>query len=203
MIDLPLKNSSSIDLDFRPIEHGHDEEASVHGRADRRDFAGAGGRAKTADLARKYAVSLATLYNFKAKFGGPDVSEAKRLKALEEESARLKKLLADQMLDAAALCELLSKKNARARREARSRRADSGRHGPVGASGLFHRRYGPQDRSLFAPAAGGRKTAQKLRDLADVLRRFGYRRLVRFAAARGRDFGHEPHASTGSTARKC
>lgn len=66
--------------------------------------------AKVADLARKYAVSEATLYNWKAKFGGMDVSEAKRLKALEEENARLKKLLADQMLDAAALRELLAKK---------------------------------------------------------------------------------------------
>jgi putative transposase len=66
--------------------------------------------AKAVDLARKYAVSETTLYNWKAKFGGMDVSEAKRLKALEEENARLKKLLADQMLDAAALRELLSKK---------------------------------------------------------------------------------------------
>jgi putative transposase len=72
--------------------------------------------AKAADLARKYAVSETTLYNWKAKFGGMDVSEAKRLKALEEENARLKKLLADQMLDAAALRELLSQKG-RARLE--------------------------------------------------------------------------------------
>jgi putative transposase len=66
--------------------------------------------AKTADLARKYAVSEATIYNWKAKYGGMDVSEAKRLKALEDENARLKKLLADQMLAAAALRELLGKK---------------------------------------------------------------------------------------------
>jgi len=66
--------------------------------------------AKVADLARKYAVSEATLYNWKAKFGGMYVSEAKRLKALEDENARLKKLLADQMLDVAALRELLAKK---------------------------------------------------------------------------------------------
>jgi putative transposase len=65
---------------------------------------------KVADLARKHAVSEATLYNWKAKFGGMDVSEAKRLKALEEENAKLKKLLADQMLEAAALRELLGKK---------------------------------------------------------------------------------------------
>ena len=66
--------------------------------------------AKTADLARKHGVSEATLYNWKSKYGGMDVSDAKRLKALEEENARLKKLLAEQMLDAAALRELLAKK---------------------------------------------------------------------------------------------
>ena len=65
---------------------------------------------KTADLARKYGISEATIYNWKAKFGGMVVSEARRLKALEEENAKLKKLLAEQMLDAAALRELLSKK---------------------------------------------------------------------------------------------
>ncbi len=66
--------------------------------------------AEVADLARKHAVSEATLYNWKAKFGGMDVSEAKRLKAREEENAKLTKLLADQMLEAAALRELLGKK---------------------------------------------------------------------------------------------
>jgi putative transposase len=66
--------------------------------------------AKAADLARKHGVSEATLYNWKAKFGGMDVSEAKRLRQLEDENAKLKKLLAEQMLDAAALRELLSKK---------------------------------------------------------------------------------------------
>lgn len=50
--------------------------------------------AKTADLARKHGVSEATLYNWKAKFGGMDVSEAKRLKQVEDENAKLKKLLA-------------------------------------------------------------------------------------------------------------
>ena len=66
--------------------------------------------AKTADLCRKHGISEATLYNWKAKYGGMDVSEAKRLKALEDENAKLKKLLAEQMLDVAALRELLSKK---------------------------------------------------------------------------------------------
>src|ERR1700675_2580096 len=65
---------------------------------------------KTADLARKHGVSEATLYNWKAKYGGLDVSEAKRLRALEDENRKLKKLLAESMLDNAALKELLSKK---------------------------------------------------------------------------------------------
>ena len=66
--------------------------------------------AKTADLARKHGLSEATLYNWKAKYGGMDVCDARRLKALEEENGKLKKLLADAMLDASALRELLAKK---------------------------------------------------------------------------------------------
>jgi len=66
--------------------------------------------AKTADLARKHGVSEATLYNWKAKFGGMDVSEAKRLRTLEDENTKLKRLLADAMLDNAALKDLLGKK---------------------------------------------------------------------------------------------
>jgi putative transposase len=66
--------------------------------------------AKTADLCRKHGISEATFYNWKSKFGGLDVSEAKRLKQLQDENGKLKKLLADAMLDNAALKDLLSKK---------------------------------------------------------------------------------------------
>ena len=66
--------------------------------------------AKTADLARKHGVSEATLYNWKARFGGMEVSDAKRLKALEDENAKLKKLLAEAMLDNAMLKEITAKK---------------------------------------------------------------------------------------------
>ncbi len=55
-------------------------------------------------------MSEATLYNWKSKFGGMDVSDAKRLKGLEDENAKLKRLLAESMLDASALRELLTKK---------------------------------------------------------------------------------------------
>lgn len=63
-----------------------------------------------AELCRKHGVSNASVYKWKARYGGMEVSEAKRLKALEEENARLKKLLADSMLDNAALKDLLGKK---------------------------------------------------------------------------------------------
>ena len=66
--------------------------------------------AKTGDLARKHGISEATLYNWKAKYGGMDVPDAKRLRSLEEENRKLKKLLAETMLDQAALKELLTKK---------------------------------------------------------------------------------------------
>lgn len=66
--------------------------------------------ARTADLARKHGVSEATLYNWKARYGGLEVSEARRLRALEDENRRLKRLLADTMLDNAGLKDLLAKK---------------------------------------------------------------------------------------------
>lgn len=66
--------------------------------------------AKTAELCRRHGISSATFYAWKAKFGGMDVSDAKRLKALEDENARLKRLLAESLLDQAALKDLLSRK---------------------------------------------------------------------------------------------
>ena len=66
--------------------------------------------AKTADMARRYGVSKATIYIWKSKYGGLEVSEARRLKELEGENAKLKRLLADTMLDNVALKDLLAKK---------------------------------------------------------------------------------------------
>ena len=64
---------------------------------------------KTAELCRKHGISDATFYNWKAKYGGMDVSDAKKLRSLEVENAKLKKLLAEEMLDKQALKDLLSK----------------------------------------------------------------------------------------------
>lgn len=123
------------------------------------------------DLARKHGISEAAIYNWKVKFSGVDVSEAKRPRALEEENVKLKKLLAEQMLDAAAPRELPSK-NGRARRQARCCRASAGRHEAVGTAcsivGADRRmiRYcssRPPDAALRG----------RLRDLANERRRFG------------------------------
>ncbi|RUM16816.1 IS3 family transposase [Rhizobium phaseoli] len=133
--------------------------------------------AKAADLCRKHGISEATFYNWKAKYGGMEVSEAKRLKALEDENARLKKLLAEQMLDAAALRELLGKKmvGPAAKRDA-----------------VTHLRtvMGLSERRACQIISADRKTIRyqsnrppetelraKLRHLANERRRFGYRRL--------------------------
>lgn len=64
----------------------------------------------TADVCRKHGISQATFYKYKAKYGGMEVSDARRLKSLEDENARLKKLLAEQMLDNAILRDVASKK---------------------------------------------------------------------------------------------
>ncbi len=61
------------------------------------------------ELCRRHGISDATFYNWRKKYGGMDVSDAKRLKTLEDENSRLKKLLAEQMMDVATLKELLAK----------------------------------------------------------------------------------------------
>lgn len=61
------------------------------------------------ELCRKHSISDATFYTWRSKYGGMEISEAKRLKALEEENAKLKKLLAESMLDVSTLREMLGK----------------------------------------------------------------------------------------------
>ncbi len=132
---------------------------------------------KPAELCRKYGISEATYYNWKAKFGGMTVSDAQRLKELEQENSRLKRLLAESMLDNSALKDLLSRS---------SKPASQTRGGPnpddrtrngyhpglrlVGISrSLFHyesRRTG-DDQTLT-----GRMMA-----IAAQKRRYGYRRI--------------------------
>jgi putative transposase len=68
------------------------------------------GGVSTADVCRRHGISSATFFKWKSRFGGMDVSDARKLKALEDENAKLKKLLAEAMLDNAMLKDLNSKK---------------------------------------------------------------------------------------------
>ncbi|MEG8018615.1 MULTISPECIES: IS3 family transposase [unclassified Sphingomonas] len=128
------------------------------------------------DLCRRHGMSSATYYAWKAKFGGLEVSDAKRLRALEEENARLKRLLADTMLDNAGLKDLLSK-NGDACREAE-------------AVAHLQTALGMSERRACAVVGADRKSMRyrscrgddgdlrsRLRELAQQRRRFGYRRL--------------------------
>src|SRR6516162_9917521 len=135
---------------------------------------------KTADLARKHGISEATIYNWKAKFGGMDVSEAKRLRALEEENAKLKKLLAEQMLDAAAL------------RQARCGRASAGCHEPVGTAGLLDRGRGSEDDPLSLQPPCGRGSARPVARSCQRAATFRLPPAVRPTAAGGRAIGNQP-----------
>jgi putative transposase len=131
----------------------------------------------TAEVCRRHGISSATFYKWKSKFGGLEVSEARRLRSLEEENSRLKKLLAEAMLDNAVLKDLASKKMVTpgAKREAVAHSREH--HGVserracalVGVSRTVIR-YEPT-----RPDDGPLR--EKLRELAAERRRFGYRRL--------------------------
>ena len=159
--------------------------------------------AKTADLARKHGVSEATIYNWKARFGGMDVSEAKRLKALEDENAKLKKLLAEQMLAAALgsfkkMVGPAAKRDPVAHLEARMGLSERRACSIVGADRkmIRYRSCRPPDTELRA----------RLRDLANQRRRFGYRRLFILLRREGEPSGinriHRLYREEGLTVRK-
>lgn len=105
----------------------------------------------TADVCRRHGILSATFYKWKARYGGLEVSEAKRLRTLEDENARLKTLLADAMLDNAMLKEL-SSKNVSARRQAKCRRPCPGIVRAERASGVSDcRRVAPGRSVWLAP----------------------------------------------------
>ncbi|MDT3678546.1 MAG: IS3 family transposase [Burkholderiaceae bacterium] len=134
--------------------------------------------AKVAELLRKHGISEATFYNWKAKYGGMTVSDAKRLKELETENSRLKKLLAEAELDKSALKELLSPKvvSPQARREAVEMLMTERAMGVTRACGLVG-----ISRSAFRyeskRAEANAHLSARLAALAAEKRRYGYRRL--------------------------
>ena len=146
---------------------------------------------KTADVCRKHGISPATFYQWKAKFGGLEVSEARRLRMLEPENGRLKKLLADAMLDNAMLKDIAGKKMVtpgarrdaaaylRAQHEVSERRAC--RALAVARAVVRYRSRRPDDGAVRA----------RLRAIASERRRFGYRRLGLLLAREGLRLNHK------------
>ncbi|PXA99274.1 IS3 family transposase, partial [Nostoc sp. 3335mG] len=145
----------------------------------------------TADVCRRHGVSSATFYKWKAKYGGLEVSEARRLRALEEENARLKKLLAEAMLDNVVLKDLAFKKMVTpgAKREAVAHAREH--------HGLSERRacslVGVSRRVIrYQPTRGDDAALRaRLRELAAERRRFGYRRLGYLLAREGMTPNHK------------
>ncbi|WP_376702531.1 IS3 family transposase [Mesorhizobium sp. ISC25] len=131
-----------------------------------------------ADLCRKHGVSDASIYNWKARFGGMDVSEARRLKALEDENTRLKRLLADAMLDNAALKDLGGKEmvTPAAKRKAVARLKEG--------FGMSERRackaIGCCRMTVRYETSrpDDREVRERMKAIAQERRRFGYRRLL-------------------------
>ena len=86
-----------------------DEEEQVQRSPDDRGAEGTGGRGGDGDVCRRHGISQQTFYRWKSKYGGMEISDAQKLKALEDENRRLKRLLAESMLDVSALKDLLGK----------------------------------------------------------------------------------------------
>ncbi|WP_410482852.1 IS3 family transposase [Sphingomonas sp. A2-49] len=149
------------------------------------------GGMKTADVCRKHGISSATLYAWKAKYGGMDVSQARKLKVLEEENGRLKRLLADAMLDNAVLKEVGGKKLVRP--AAQRKAVEHARR----LFGISERRactiFGADRTSVrYAPRrSDDGDLRSRLREIASERRRFGYRRLGIMLAREGLVMNHE------------
>ena len=129
----------------------------------------------TAEVCRRHGISEQTFYRWKAKYSGMSVSDAQKLKSLEDENRRLKKLLAESMLDVSALKDLMGKTEI-------ARSASRGCASPDGGARLLAEarlRAGPgrSEDGARTPDVGDAAVRERLRGLAAERRRFGYRRL--------------------------
>ena len=139
--------------------------------------------ATTADVCRKHGVSSATFYKWKAKYGGLEVSDTRRLRALEDENRRLKKLLAEAMLDNAMLKNVAAKKmvTPAARREVAAHLCQSFEVSQRRACNVIEADRGSVRYRRLRPDEGAVRA--RLRELAGLRRRFGYRLVMSGALA--------------------
>jgi len=130
-----------------------------------------------AELCRKHEISNATFYTWRSRYGGMEASDARRLKALEEENRKLEKLLAEQMLDAATLRELLAKLlTPSSRRKAVTWAIEEKGYSQRRACRLVG--IEPKTYRYRSRRSGDERLHQRLRELAAERRRFGCRRLL-------------------------
>jgi putative transposase len=190
-IDLPTEIFLHGDLESGLLEGRTDEASTVQGRKH-----GAG--AKRADLARKHGVSEATLYNWKAKYGGMDVSEAKRLKQLEDEEAFCRADVGCRRASRASVKKMVGpavKREDVAHLRATMRLSERRACSIVSADRKMvrYRSCRPPDTEL----------GTQLRDLANERKRFGYRRLFVLLRQAGEPSGiYRLYREEGLTVRK-
>jgi putative transposase len=134
------------------------------------------GGVPTSEICRKHGVSSATFYKWKSKYGGMEVSDARRLKALEDENAELKKLLAEQMLDNAMLRDV-TEENGEARGEAIGRDVPDGGARRRPAAGLCGDGVRPAEHALPRRPARRCESEVAMKAVASERRRFGDRRI--------------------------
>ncbi|QDI74468.1 IS3 family transposase [Leisingera aquaemixtae] len=144
----------------------------------------------TAEVCRRHGLSPATFYKLKSKYGGMEVSEAARLKALEDENAKLKRLLADTMLDNVVLKDLLGKKLTAPKERREAALTAMRDHGIsqrracrlVGVDPKTVRRKRPPDHP---------EIRQEMKEIAGKRRRFGYRRIGVLLERKGMIMNHK------------
>src|SRR5262249_10835380 len=146
--------------------------------------------AKTADVCRKYGISSATFYKWKANYGGLEVSDAKRPKSLEDENAKLKKLLAEAMLDNAMPKEIATK-NGNARLQARGRRSLARWVCGQRARACLALGIDPTSVRYRCRRPDDAHVRKRLRELAAMRGRFGYRRLHTLLMREGMTMNHK------------
>ncbi|MFG1379137.1 IS3 family transposase [Xanthobacter autotrophicus ATCC 700551] len=129
------------------------------------------------DLCRKHGVSDASIYKWKARFGGMEVSEAKRLRALEDENAKLKRMLADAMLDNVALKDLLGKEVVTPAAERKAVAHLMGKHGMSERRACKATGFCRMTMRYQAKRGDDGALRERMKAIAHERRRFGYRRL--------------------------
>ncbi|MFD1304194.1 IS3 family transposase [Methylobacterium marchantiae] len=144
-----------------------------------------------AEICRRHGISDATFYTWRSRFGGMEVSDARRLKALDEENRKLKKLLAEAMLDVATLREALGKKllTPSARRTVVSWAIEEKGYSQRRACGLIG--LEPKTYRYASTCGDDAAVRVRLRSLAGERRRFGYRRLLILLRREGLTLNHK------------